>query len=358
MAFRKKYLKVLKKQLLSNKNIRWTVNQLKNGLLVPLTVKTKKCFNSPILCGLVVTYACNMKCKFCNLPSRVDKAKEISTEDFKNIISEFASLGSTGIGFTGGEPLLRADIYDLIKFAKEKHMATQLTTNGILLNEINSKKLIDAGLDDLGVSLESHNSEIHDDIRGVNGAFKKTLLGIRTYNKIKKASKSGADITVSTVLTRKNYEDIDEFIEFCKKEGIDNISFGLVQDEFTSENLNINDQKKFEAVVNKIKSYALKGEMVDNSLEYLNDLKNGLNQHKPCWAGYHSLYVDCFGNFFPCFYYMENNKVINNLSQTSVKEIWKSSEYQVLRKELLHCHDCFFICQMELNCLFNKFNKN
>lgn len=355
MIFRRKYIKAIKKNLLYDKNFTWFFNQLKNSFLMMLTVNTKKSLLPPILCGIVVTYRCNMQCVFCNLKERFHQQVELPEEKLKEIVIDFSSMGATGIGFTGGEPLLRKDIFNLIHFTKERKMATQLTTNGMLLSRDVCEKLVNSGLDDLGISLESHIPDIHDEIRGTNGSWQKVINGIETFIKVKKRVKGNTNITVSTVINQKNINQMEEFIEFCKEIEINNISFGVVQEEFAKTKIKVEDHNSYRQLLKSLIKYSRKRYMVDNSVEYLKEMLRGFSSNKPCWAGYHSIYVDCYGNIFPCFYYIEKNIAIDNLKNATLKKIWSKKNYNDLRKKLLRCKKCSFICQMELNALFNKF---
>lgn len=356
MKFRTKYIKVIQKKVLREKNLLWGARQLIKALQIPLLVNTRRPFVSPILCGLVVTYRCNMKCGFCSLSERANLKKELSEAEFKTVIDDFFRLGATGIGFTGGEPLLRKDIFNLIVHAKNKKLATQLTTNGMLLDREVSNRLVDAGLDDLGVSLESSIPDLHDQIRGVKGSWQIMIKGIENFIQVRKKTRKDVVITVSTVINKKNLGNMKEFINFCVNLGVDAISFGLVQKEFSKEDLSIDDYEGYQDVIEFIKNYAKNGKIIDNSFDYLNEMSGGFNAANPCWAGYHSLYVDCYGKIFPCFYYMERDLPVENIRVISVSQLWKSPQYNLIRKKLLNCQKCFFLCQMELNSLFNKFN--
>ncbi|MBZ0252389.1 MAG: radical SAM protein, partial [Candidatus Methylomirabilis sp.] len=85
----------------------------------------------PILGTIFVTYRCNIRCEMCDLPAR--EGPELSTDEWKRVVDDFAALGTSGIGYTGGEPLLRADTVDLLAYTKAKGVVTHLNTNGMLV---------------------------------------------------------------------------------------------------------------------------------------------------------------------------------------------------------------------------------
>lgn len=353
MKFRRKYLRIVKKNFLERK-FKLLIRQFLNTSLMPLSVVTKRCFNAPILCGLMVTYRCNLDCLFCKLPQRFI-GSEFDEYQMKKIITDFCRLGGAAVGFSGGEPLLRKDIFNLVAYAKDSGLAATLTTNGTLLNDESSERLMDSGLDELGISLDSHNSKVHDEIRGINKCWEQVTRGIETFIKTRDKKHARTEITVSFVLNNKNIDSVDDFISFCNGIGIDNISFGLIQDEFAEADMSISDIGKLSNISEILQRYAKEGVMIDNSIRYLEAMKNGFRNNLECWAGFQSLFVDCYGSIFPCYYYMEKNWGVNNTENISLKELWKSKNYQSLRKKLLKCNSCSFICHMELNALFNMY---
>jgi MoaA/NifB/PqqE/SkfB family radical SAM enzyme len=189
----------------------------------------------------------------------------------------------------------------------------------------------------------------------VERSWQKMVHGIETLIRIRNSTGGATGITVSTVINKNNIDHVEKFIDFCSDIGIDNVSFGIVQEEFARENIGIEKNEPLAKLIDFLIHNDQNQHMVDNSIEYLEEMAGGFNKGKLCWAGYHSLYADCYGNIFPCFYYMEKNLAVNNVNNISLNKIWKSREFDTLRRKLLHCHKCFFVCQMELNTLYNKF---
>jgi len=141
-----------------------------------------------------VTYRCNLSCKYCGIWSY--KIREMTTEEAKEAIKEFADAGTFHWVFTGGEPLLRKDIGELIDYLKDSGIAVTLTTNGILLK----KKIEEVkNVDYFVVSLDGPK-EINDDVRG-EGVFNKVIEGV------KEAKKKGIEVVLNATLSRKNVEN-------------------------------------------------------------------------------------------------------------------------------------------------------
>ena len=114
---------------------------------------------------------------------------------------------------SGGEPLLRADLYEIIQYAAEKGLMPVLGTNGTLLDDAVVKKLKESGIKGLGISLDACNSEYHDLFRASKGAFEKTLSGIRT------AVAHGIRVQINTTITNENWAQFDDILKLSEEIG-------------------------------------------------------------------------------------------------------------------------------------------
>ena len=122
-----------------------------------------------------LNYKCNARCRFCNRWKEKSDRLEVDTATVKNALNDLAKKGSYALSLSGGEPLLRKDIFEIIKHAKSKGFGLiNLDTNALLLERY-AEKLIDTGLDTIYVSLDSPIAEKHDWFRGVNGCYDKAI---------------------------------------------------------------------------------------------------------------------------------------------------------------------------------------
>ncbi len=158
-----------------------------------------------------VTYACNLNCKHCYSASGKRKEDELSTNEAKKAIDIMAKAGVTILAFSGGEPLVRNDIFELTRYASDKGMYVAMATNGTLITENVAKKMKKAGIKFVQISLDGATPEIHDEFRGVKGAFEKTIRGIRN------CVKENFFVEVSTTATHFNYKQIPDIIDLCEK---------------------------------------------------------------------------------------------------------------------------------------------
>jgi len=134
---------------------------------------------APYRMDLALTYRCNDDCAHC-YNARPRDYPEMSTSDWKRVIDKVWELGIPHIVFTGGEPTLRDDLPELIAFAESNGQITGINTNARRLSDSNFvQTLVAAGLDHVQVTVESHDSAIHDQMVGRRGAWKQTIQGLQ-----------------------------------------------------------------------------------------------------------------------------------------------------------------------------------
>ena len=151
-------------------------------------------------------WQCNQKCVFCYAAGQeMGKANEMSTQQWKQAIDRLDAARVPMVTFTGGEPTQRADIAELVGYAKR--MVTRLNTNGVNLSPELVQQLKAAGLDSVQVTMYSHDEAVHNALVGSNH-YADTVQGIRN------AVTAGLDISINTPLCKKNadYENTLKFI--------------------------------------------------------------------------------------------------------------------------------------------------
>ena len=166
-----------------------------------------------------ITRSCNLNCVHCYADAKEKADKEIiSTEAAKSIIDDLADFRVPVILFSGGEPLLRKDIIELITYSVKKGIRAVLSTNGTLIDQDTAKKLRDSGLSYAGISLDGLE-EINDRFRGINGAFKKALSGIQH------CKKAGIKVGIRFTISRFNAKEVPKMFDLARNEGVDRICF-------------------------------------------------------------------------------------------------------------------------------------
>ena len=160
----------------------------------------------PSSCTVLITNRCNLKCVMCR-QWREPVGKELSTEEWKEIILDLRENGITNIHFSGGEPLLRKDLSEIIAYASKNGFTIGLTTNGILLKNGLMKELIDAGLRSVALSMDAAGSA-YEEIRGLQNSFARVCEALSVIAEAKKAS--AIDAYINFTLMKNNIADLKD----------------------------------------------------------------------------------------------------------------------------------------------------
>ncbi len=165
------------------------------------------------------TQRCNLKCVHCYAQSEDrDYAGEMSTEEAKVMIDDLAEFGAPVLLFSGGEPTIRKDLVELMKYAKSKGMRVVISTNGTLITEEKATQYAEVGLSYVGVSLDG-GRETHDKFRGLPGSFDKAIAGIRN------AKAAGIKVGLRMTINKRNWRDINELFDIMEAEDIPRACF-------------------------------------------------------------------------------------------------------------------------------------
>jgi len=162
---------------------------------------------------------CNLFCAHCYSDSHArDYEGELSTEEALAVVDDLAQFGAPVILFSGGEPLLRPDLFQLIRHAQSKGIRAVISTNGTLITAALAREMKDLGLSYVGVSIDGPE-HVHDKFRGKLGAFQDSLRGIRA------CIDAGLRVGIRVTLTKYNYPYLDELFDLVEEENIPRACF-------------------------------------------------------------------------------------------------------------------------------------
>ncbi len=166
---------------------------------------------SPFLVVWNFTKLCNLRCEHCYENAGPEPMEgELTTEEAKRVIDQFEDAGVVAIAFSGGEPLVRKDLFEVVGYAKAKGFYTSIATNGTLITPEVAKRM--KGVFGYAeVSLDGFE-EVHDKFRGIPGSWKRTCEGIRN------CVAEGIDTCVALTATRYNLAEIPKLVDFAEKE--------------------------------------------------------------------------------------------------------------------------------------------
>lgn len=161
-----------------------------------------------------VTRNCNLSCIHCRAAAtKGPYPDELDTDASLALLDQISDVGKPIVILTGGEPLLRSDIFELARFGSRKGLRMVMAPNGTLITEGNAEEMASAGIQRISISLDGATSESHDRFRQVDGAFEGALNGIHW------AKQAGVDFQINTTITQQNIEEIPRIQDLAVKLG-------------------------------------------------------------------------------------------------------------------------------------------
>ena len=274
-------------------------------------------------------WQCNQKCVFCYAAGQqMGKTKEMTTEQWKQAIDRLDAARVPMVTFTGGEPTQRADIAELVGYAKR--MVTRLNTNGVNLTPELVQQLKVAGLDSVQVTLYSHDEAVHNALVGSNH-HADTIQGIRN------AVAAGLDISINTPLCKKN-ADYERTLAFIYSLGVRFVTVsGLICTGMAGINhkeYDLTSDELFE-IVKTAKEFCNAHEMEIDftspgliNAEKLDEL--GMNEPM-CGAALSNMAIAPDGTVVPCQSWLGADASLGNILTDPFKQIWNHPMCKQLR---------------------------
>jgi radical SAM protein with 4Fe4S-binding SPASM domain len=167
---------------------------------------------APFLIVWDFTKQCNLRCKHCYENAEPKPTPdELTTEEAKQALDEFAHAGVVALSFSGGEPLIRKDFFEIAEYAAEREFYVSVASNGTLITEEVAQKMKEISVQYVEISLDGFE-KIHDEFRGMPGAWKRAVEGIRNCVNV------GLDTGIATTATRYNFKEIPKLADFIEKD--------------------------------------------------------------------------------------------------------------------------------------------
>jgi len=278
------------------------------------------------------TIKCNLSCAHCR---RVEDDEtvdaDLSTAQAKGLIDQLVELGRNQgfmpiLVFSGGEPLCREDVFELVDHAVAKKLKCALATNGTLINPAIAQKVRTSGIERISISLDGATSEIHNKLRKQDGSFEAALNGIRCLNDC------GVPFQINMTVTRHNAHQLDDIFVLAEELGAVAVHlFMLVPvgcgEEFAAEDMLSPDE--YEEQMRHIAQKEHSGDMeikvtcgphYERVVREQNSGRRRLS--KGCLAGSGVIFVGHSGDVFPCGYLPVN---CGNILQIPLEKIWTGS---------------------------------
>lgn len=292
------------------------------------------------------TNRCNLLCHHCYSKADANEKDTLSLEEIKKTITKLKKGGVNFVIFSGGEPLLRPDIFDIAQCMKDNNIMTYLSTNGMYIKKNNVDKIINT-FNYIGISIDGIE-EIHDQFRGQKGAYKKSIEAIKLIQE------HGGNAGIRFTITKETQDSFYKMFELCEELNVNKLYIShLVYSGRGEDNLSIDISKEqrreyVDFIINKAFEYyennsnidLVTGNMEMDAIMLLNKFKKDyplkvelLEKKLKAWAGNSAGNrlgnMDWAGNvkpdpFFPF--------TIGNYLETPFDELWTSKENDLLNK--------------------------
>lgn len=304
-----------------------------------MITKPEKVSSSPVHLQIEPTTNCNYNCQACPRFGVLKDFKNMNYDDFCKIIDQIKPKKVTFSGL--GEPLIHPDCFKMIKYLKDREISVRLTTNGSILNEKNSERLIDLNVDIINISLDAATQETYDKVRDKK-SLEKVKENILLLQDLKKSKNSEVPILrTSFVIQKDNFREMKQFIDFAKSLGIRNIFFQPIAFHF------IVDRKE------KLVSGITKDELFKELKEaegYAEDMNTNLSKvivdfplywkiyeegdvsGRKCLFPWISTYVTVDGDVKLCCSLVSDEGTMGNIFEQDFSEIWNGEKYRAMRR--------------------------
>ena len=277
----------------------------------------------PSLISWNLTKKCNLRCPHCYMEAGRKAEQELTTEECLGLLDEMQALGTEMVILTGGEPLLRRDIYDIARYASDLGMWVVMGTNGVLIDDRVAERMVECGVKGVGISIDSIDPSKHDGFRGGPDAWKYSVRALDICRD------HGLQVLVQSTVMDMNYDEIPQLIDFARDKGA--WSFNLYFLVQTGRGQQMND-------LSPVQTHDILAQLVEKQDDYRPMLvrskcapqfkqiayaqgRGGL-ESGGCMAGTEYARITPNGDVTPCPYM---TAVAGNVREQSFTDIWQGS---------------------------------
>ncbi len=311
--------------------------RLWNLLLVQMSYYLTNLLKKPVLWGkpfsvsIEPTTSCNLRCPEC--PSGLRQFSRntgmLTMDLYQKIVNEIGNKLMYMILYFQGEPYLNPSFFDIVKDAKSRRIYTATSTNAHFLNDENSRKTVESGLDRIIVSLDGIGQETYAAYR-VGGRYQRVLDGVENLVKWKRKLKSKTPhIILQFIVFRTNEHQIDEVKALSNKLGVDELQLKTAQ---------VYEYKNGNPLIPTIDKYSRYRQKKDGTWEIKNDFRN------KCYRMSVSCVITWDGLVVPCCFDKDAIHQMGSLKTHSFEEVWKSEPYKAFRTKVITNRKSVDIC--------------
>jgi putative heme d1 biosynthesis radical SAM protein NirJ2 len=294
------------------------------------------------------TNQCNMFCKHCYRDAGAKATDELSTREAKNLLDEIKKAGFKIMIFSGGEPLMRPDIFELVDHASKLGLRPVFGTNGTLITRDVAKKLKELGVMGMGISLDSLNPQKHDEFRCYQGGFKEAVLGMEN------CLAEELPFQIHTTVMDWNKDEIEAITDFAVEKGaVAHHIFFLVPTgravDIETESLRAREYEEIlTRIMNKQKQVPieLKPTCAPQFMRIAKEMGLNLRFQRGCLAGTSYCIISPKGDVQPCAYL---DLPIGNVRDIPFSKLWEESTVFKTLRSLQYKGGCG-VCKYKVAC--------
>lgn len=314
----------------------------------------------------ILNERCNLKCQGCDYWRLEHYVEELPSDEWIRVLKEIKEfVGPFHINFSGGEPLVKHGIFDILNYCRDNGILAGMTTNAIILKDRQAAQLVEARLFSLNVSLDGALEATHDLQRGVKGSYAKVLRTVALMKEHSAKTGIKVPIVIKPTVSRLNFQEMPDLVRMVAGLGVNGILFQPLGDWGTKEidDLWIHDTDALQSVVDEVIAMKRKGYPILSAEWHLQDWvshfkrerapntpdrlrRAGLASRPPspdtpvadsddvqCWVGLTTMHIKTDGTVVNC----HTLDPIGNVRNQSVREIWHGEVGRQRRAETVKC---------------------
>lgn len=316
----------------------------------------KKFFGEePLMAASIrVTKACNLRCPHCYASGGVALKNELKLPEMKSIIDQIAELKALHIFYTGGEPFMRRDLVEILKYTDKKGLGILISTNGQLVDQEILKKLKGLNIKLFQISIDG-TQKIHDTIRG-KGVWEKAVQNLKIARGILKKN-----VGIGTVMMKGNWRVLSKVLEQAVQSGADIFALMfLILEGRATEDLNPSPEEYIKALNSIFRQYGrykdkirlAQNTTIPTALVPKKWRDEGIHEKFACCSFPYCIAVEANGDVAPCDgFFNFPEMILGNVRKRSLTDIWRNSK---LLKEIrsIKPSDLKGVCQ---KCIYKEY---
>ena len=310
---------------------------------------------SPLMVYVELTRRCNMKCRHCDIWMTASKHKdlkrtEVSGERLLEVLTGQVERGLLAVDLFGGEPLMRTDLEEIIRGLKTVGVHVTVTTNGTLVDENRAAGMVEAGLDQLLVSIDGPEASVHDGIRGREGTFDKAVAGLEAF-----LAAGGRKAGVNTLVCRENIDHLPAMVDLTSRIGARQLRLLPYHQCYPFNQYGQDDEllprqedlSRLDGALDGVIRKSSAQHITTNGLSYLEGIIRwyaGEPVEVRCMAGLAVCDINAFGDVYPCY---TLGRPVGSIREAAFDSLWSGEAMEAHRKSTGNCRECWQSCYIE-----------